>query len=80
MPWEKSPSERTGARRRPGRQLQPFSQTGRAEKVRAIQGPDTPLARLGGFRITPDGRSWAYGYTYQIPSRKDLFVVSGMMD
>ncbi len=54
--------------------------TGRAEKVRVIQGPDTPLARLGRFRITPDGRSWAYGYSYQIPSRKDLFVVSGLLE
>ena len=57
-------------------------ETGGAEKVHEIPGPDSPVAQVNSFtgiRVTPDGRSWAYNYLYSIPSRKDLFVVSGLL-
>jgi hypothetical protein len=53
--------------------------TGKAEKAREITGPDYPSAKLGGFNITPDGRSYAYNFFYDLPVRKDLFRVSGAL-
>ena len=53
--------------------------TGKAENVRKITGPDYPLAKLSGFTITPDGRSYAYVFRYGLPVRKDLFRVSGAL-
>jgi serine/threonine protein kinase len=53
--------------------------TGKAEKVRSITGPGYPLAKLGNFSITPDGRSYAYDSNYDFPVRKYLFRISGAL-
>ena len=53
--------------------------TGKAEKVQAITGPDYPLVKIWHFRITPDGRSYAYTCRYDLPVRKDLYRVSGAL-
>jgi hypothetical protein len=53
--------------------------TGKVEKVGEITGPDYPLAWLSNFTITPDGRSYAYGCSYNVRVRKDLFRVSGAL-
>ncbi len=53
--------------------------TGKTERVRDIQGPGYPLAESVDFRITPDGRSYAYTYWYDVSVRRHLFLISGML-
>jgi len=53
--------------------------TRNVRKIRDIGGPELPLADMNSFRITPDGRSYAYATYYVLPVRKHLYRVSGLL-